>query len=73
MLLNETEIQSLQKEIRSLIYVETVDMSNIYKPKKVGRRTDRYKRYFGARTPPMCDSSFLSLIFRGKWSSPAEK
>ncbi len=50
------------------------DTGSVYRPKRVGRRTDRYKRYFGARPAPFSDMGFISLTFQGRWSAtPPEK
>lgn len=41
----------------------------IYKPKQVGRRANRYKRYFGAKPAPMSSDAFIDIVYRGKWSA----
>lgn len=55
-------------QIRGLLY-RAESYEGVYKPKRVGRRTDRYKRYFGAKTPPLGGYSFISLVFRGHWKA----
>ena len=55
-------------QIRGLLY-RGESSEGVYKPKRVGRRTDRYKRYFGAKTPPLWGYSFISLVMQGPWKA----
>jgi hypothetical protein len=60
--------------IGKLFLVGRFSSEGVYKPKRVGRRTDRYKRYFGARTPPGSGYHFIAFLLQGRWSAtPPEK